>query len=270
MYIEPQKRRYDELYNLKYEFINMEDEKKKLIDEGGEKKSFLSRWSDKKSLSKESLSKVDDNTENIETQTQELEEEKLSDEELSKKYEIENPENLNNPLDLKEILKKNIPDRLKQLALRKLWKVVPIYGEVSELVEYGEDFTDAATVVKNLQSAYVVGKGYIDKVIEKTDETFEKADKIINKKIKKNKSRQKKRFDSSQNPSKNNEFKNDSKQIETNKKNPSEQNIQLTQNKRNNKDAESKKIEIEEKIIDDQNEVVKNIRPAKMVFRKQV
>ena len=221
MYIEPQKRKFDELYNLKSEFINMEDKKKKSIDEGIEKKSFLSRWSDKKSLSKENLSKVDDNTENIETQTENFEEEKLSDEELSKKYEIENPENLNNPLDLKEILKKNIPDRLKQVALRKLWKVVPIYGEVSELVEYGEDFTDAATVVKNLQSAYVVGKGYIDKVIEKTDETVEKADKIINKnksKIKKNISKKKKGHDSSQNPSKNNEFKNDSRQKEKNKK----------------------------------------------------
>ena len=35
---------------------------------------------------------------------------------------------------------KNLPDRLKQVALRKLWKLVPAYGEISELVEYGEDF----------------------------------------------------------------------------------------------------------------------------------
>ena len=53
--------------------------------------------------------------------------------------------------------------------------------EVSELVEYGEDFTDAATVIDNLQSAYVVGKGYLDKVIEKSDKIIENSDKVIEK-----------------------------------------------------------------------------------------
>ena len=69
----------------------MEDEKKKLTNEGVNKKNFLSRWSDKKSLSKENLSRIEDDKENIETQTEDFEEEKLSDEELAKKYEIENP-----------------------------------------------------------------------------------------------------------------------------------------------------------------------------------
>ena len=135
-------------------------------------KSFLRRWSKKKSASKDTgnLSKLDThNAEQNNKIKEENEEAKLSIDELANKYEVANPETLVSSVDLKEFMKKKLPDRLRQLALRRLWKVVPIYGEVSELVEYGEDFTDAATVVDGLQTAYVVGKGYVDKVIEKTD-----------------------------------------------------------------------------------------------------
>ena len=85
------------------------------------------------------------------------------------------------------------PDKLKQVALRKLWKLVPAYGEISELVEYGEDFTDAATVIENLQTSYIVGKGYIDKVVEKSkdlitdDDNLSQEDKVSNNKTSKKK-----------------------------------------------------------------------------------
>ena len=44
------------------------------------------------------------------------------------------------------------------MALRRLWKVNPVLANVDGLVEYGEDFTDSATVVENLQTTYQVGK----------------------------------------------------------------------------------------------------------------
>ena len=39
------------------------------------------------------------------------------------------------------------------------------------MVEYGEDYTDAATVVPDMKTAYQVGKGYFDKLfLEKDDD----------------------------------------------------------------------------------------------------
>ena len=142
--------------------------------------SFLSRWSKRKSESKEVSSKSEQNENNTVDVKDELieEEKKLSNDELAEKYEVTNPEKIDNPLDLKKILKENLPDRLKQVALRKLWKLVPAYGEISELVEYGEDFTDAATVIENLQTSYIVGKGYIDKVVEKSKDLIVDSDNL--------------------------------------------------------------------------------------------
>ena len=157
-------------------------------DDQSNRESFLKRWSVNKSKSKDTdvLNQVSD-LESSETLNNEIaaeekqieEELKLTDDELADKYEVINPDKVNSSVDLREILNKNIPDRLKQLALKRLWRIVPLYGEVSELVEYGEDFTDAATVIDNLQTAYVVGKGYLDKVVEKTDKIIETGDKVI-------------------------------------------------------------------------------------------
>ena len=149
-------------------------------DNLGNDSSFLTRWSKRKSESNEVSSKSEQNENNTVDVKDELieEENKLSNEELAEKYEVTNPEKINNPLDLRNILKENLPDRLKQVALRKLWKLVPAYGEISELVEYGEDFTDAATVIENLQTSYIVGKGYIDKVVEKSKDLISDDDNL--------------------------------------------------------------------------------------------
>ena len=163
-------------------------ENSNILDDQSNSESFLKRWSVNKSKSKDTdvLNQVSD-LESSETLNHEIaaeekqieEELKLTDDELADKYEVINPDKVNSSVDLREILNKNIPDRLKQLALKRLWRIVPLYGEVSELVEYGEDFTDAATVIDNLQTAYVVGKGYLDKVVEKTDKIIETGDKVI-------------------------------------------------------------------------------------------
>ena len=158
--------------------MNKDKDNKKVENNVSEKDSFFQRWSKKKSgiveedeIFEETSGNKKDEKSLVEKE--EEEEKKLSIDELAKKYKVVNPESLDNSLDLREFMKNKIPDRLKQLALRKLWKVVPIYGEVSELVEYGEDFTDAATVVDGLQTAYVVGKGYAEKFIDKSEKVLE-------------------------------------------------------------------------------------------------
>jgi hypothetical protein len=61
-----------------------------------------------------------------------------------------------------------VPQRLRQKALRKLWTTNPTLACLDGLNDYEEDFTDAATVVANLKSDWLPGRGY--KFLESLDE----------------------------------------------------------------------------------------------------
>jgi hypothetical protein len=70
--------------------------------------------------------------------------------------------------------KKGVPDRLRQIALRRVWKLNPIIRFAdAEINDYHEDFTDAATVVEGMQTAYQVGKGYLSELLESQDDEGE-------------------------------------------------------------------------------------------------
>ncbi len=62
--------------------------------------------------------------------------------------------------DFTVFMKENVPEVLKRQALRQLWRSNPILANVDGLNDYDTDFTDAAMVMKGMQSAYQVGKGY--------------------------------------------------------------------------------------------------------------
>ena len=47
-------------------------------------------------------------------------------------------------------------------ALRKLWRSDSVFANLDGLIDYGEDFTDAATVVEGMKSVYTVGRGMVD------------------------------------------------------------------------------------------------------------
>ena len=60
-----------------------------------------------------------------------------------------------------------MPDRLRQIALRRVWKLNPIIRFAdAEINDYHEDFTDAATVIEGMKTAYQVGKGYLSALVE--------------------------------------------------------------------------------------------------------
>ncbi len=42
--------------------------------------------------------------------------------------------------DFTQFLKEGVPEELKRLALRKLWRTDPVFANLDGLVEYGEDF----------------------------------------------------------------------------------------------------------------------------------
>ncbi len=93
-----------------------------------------------------------------------------SDEEVLEELGLPDPDTLKAGDNFAAFMAKAVPTRLRNRALRKLWVSDPVLANLDMLVDYGEDFTDAATVVENLQTAYQVGKGFVDKVAELSEE----------------------------------------------------------------------------------------------------
>jgi len=153
----------------------MEEENKELEE------NFLSRWSKKKSKQKtqieNSKTKQIDPESSTETENQSSlveENDKLNDEELLKKYNLPNPEKIKTEKSLDVFFKEGVPDRLRQIALRRVWRLNPIIRFAdAEINDYHEDFTDAATVIEGMQTAYKVGKGYLSDLIDDNNESNE-------------------------------------------------------------------------------------------------
>jgi hypothetical protein len=63
--------------------------------------------------------------------------------------------------DVSPFLQEGVPEALKRKALRRLWGLDPVFANIDGLNDYDLDYTDAATVVENLKTAYRVGRGYV-------------------------------------------------------------------------------------------------------------
>lgn len=101
-------------------------------------------------------------TESAKAQAQlnEAQEEK-SDEEILLEHNLPDPDTLTADDNVAGFMAKSVPERLRRRALRRFWRLNPILANVDGLVDYGENYTDAATVVENLMSTYQVGKGML-------------------------------------------------------------------------------------------------------------
>ena len=125
----------------------------------------LSRWSRRKMKARRGRPEIDpeDAAEQQEEPARVEEPEvQLSPEEeaeVLRNLDLPSPETLQAGDDFSGFLKKGVPDQIRRRALRLLWRSNPILANVDGLVDYGEDFTDAATVVENLQTVFVVGHG---------------------------------------------------------------------------------------------------------------
>ena len=148
---------------MKYDVEAKEEAKE---GEGG----FLSRWSARKSQIANGEDVPDElpSPEIAEDAVLEDEEDAaLTDSELLEKYDLPDPEAVTEESGLEQFLNgKGLPGRVRQMALRRLWRLNPLFGVVDDMVEYGEDYTDAATVIEGMKTAYTVGKGYAKEVVE--------------------------------------------------------------------------------------------------------
>ena len=157
----------------------MEEENKDNSQEG-----FISRWAKKKANKNSKTTFVEENDDdaeklNLESGIEELDSEQiedesqydeLNDEELLEKFKLPNPEKVKKEKGLDLFFKDGVPDRLRQIALRRVWKLNPIirYAD-ADINDYHEDFTDAATVIEGMKTAYQVGKGYLSALVEEDD-----------------------------------------------------------------------------------------------------
>ncbi|WP_269585799.1 DUF3306 domain-containing protein [Roseibium sp. Sym1] len=95
--------------------------------------------------------------------------EEKTDEEILEELGLQDPDSLTEKDDFSRFLGSAVPDRLRRRALRRLWAVNPVLANLDGLVDYAEDYTDAATVIENMQTVYQVGKGMFDKFAELVD-----------------------------------------------------------------------------------------------------
>ena len=93
-----------------------------------------------------------------------------TDEEILAELDLPEPEALESPDQVRDFLNSAVPQRLKTRALRRLWRLNPVLANIDGLVDYGEDYTDAAMIIENMQTVYQVGKGMLTAFVEEEDE----------------------------------------------------------------------------------------------------
>ncbi len=102
----------------------------------------------------------------------------LSDAEILEQLDLPDPETLGVEDDFKVFWSKAVPSRIRTRAMRRLWRVNPILANVDGLVDYGEDFTDAALIIEGMETSYQVGKGMTAHVEELARQAEEKANPV--------------------------------------------------------------------------------------------
>ena len=110
----------------------------------------------------------------------------MSNNEILDQLNLPDPNKIKKEEDLDVFFKSTIPERLKRIAMRRLWRINPIISFAdADINDYADDFTDAANVIDDLQTSYVVGKGHsyldLDKKLEDSvQETKKEKNKISN------------------------------------------------------------------------------------------
>lgn len=127
---------------------------------------FLARWSRRKQQARDGRQPGDEvvgdaveATPNQPPGDAEIDESTLSDTELLAKYELPDPAALTASDDVAAFMRSGVPARLRNLALRRMWRLDPVLANLDGLNDYDGDYTDAAYVVANLKTLYQVGRG---------------------------------------------------------------------------------------------------------------
>lgn len=87
-----------------------------------------------------------------------------SDAEILAELDLPDPDMLQPGDPVTAFMSRAVPERIRKRALRRLWRVNPVLANLDGLVDYDDDYTDAATVVEGLRTGYQVGKGMLSHI----------------------------------------------------------------------------------------------------------
>lgn len=136
----------------------------------GDEKSGMDFWSRRKAAVQRSEELERVLVEEAEVARERAELETKSDAEILEELNLPDPDTLTENDDFSQFLSAAVPERLKRRALRRLWGLNPVLANLDGLVDYADDFTDAATVVSNMQTVYQVGRGMVERFVEGAEE----------------------------------------------------------------------------------------------------
>ena len=103
--------------------------------------------------------------------------ERKPDADILEELELPDPDTLTKDDDFSGFLSARVPEHLRRRALRRLWTLNPLFANLDGLVDYAEDYTDAATVVPDLQTVYKIGKGMLEQFTGESGDLEETAGK---------------------------------------------------------------------------------------------
>ena len=137
---------------------------------------FVARWSrrkiEEKEPSKDTKSEVSKLEESASLDTNSTRDE--GEEEKTNVDDLPDVETLNESSDYTPFLKDGVPEKLKRLALRKLWKSNPVFGIIDGLDDYDEDYSAIGIVAQEIFTNYKPGKGMVD-----PNEAEEEIDEVV-------------------------------------------------------------------------------------------
>ncbi len=106
----------------------------------------------------------------------EAEQAEKSDAEILEELGLSDPDQMQPGDDFSAFMAKAVPERLRRRALRRLWASNPVLANLDGLTDYSDDFTDAATVLPDMRTAYEVGRGMFEHVRQLASEAAGEAD----------------------------------------------------------------------------------------------
>lgn len=96
-----------------------------------------------------------------EAATRAAEQAEMTEAELLEDLGLPDPDLMKMGDDFSAFMGRAVPEHLRRRALRKLWVSNPVLANLDGLLDHGEDYTDAATVIPGMQTGYQVGKGML-------------------------------------------------------------------------------------------------------------
>lgn len=137
-------------------------------DEHKEVEDFASRWSRLKRGAKERTAEAPPADAQAGSPPEQPDE--RGDEDILRELGLPDPDSLKPGDDFRAFMASAVPARIRNRALRRLWTSNPVLANLDRLVDYDDDFTDAAMIPTILKTGYRVGRGWLDEPDEEAAE----------------------------------------------------------------------------------------------------